>query len=136
MPIMCIVFRFEQVMNADDDSTVQNVPELYLEPIRVSFTEPDFSILDPKPSRPARPEVGCGVHNLLEVLPIILHLQAPQSHIMSPVHMNGRNSASDDPFSNQSMSPAEANTLFNNDDAFAAFNGKTETVGLVSVVKP
>ena len=51
------MFRFEQVMNADDDGTVQNVPEMYLEPIRVSFTEPDFSILDPKPSRPARPEV-------------------------------------------------------------------------------
>jgi hypothetical protein len=49
--------RFEQVMKAEDDSTVQNVPEMYLEPIRVSFTEPDFSILDPKPSKPARPEV-------------------------------------------------------------------------------
>ena len=54
--------------------------------------------------------------------------QAPASHIVSPVHMNGRTSASDDPFSTHSMSPAEANTLFNNDDAFAAFNNKTSGV--------
>ena len=53
---------------------------------------------------------------------------------MSPVHMNGRMSVSDDPFSNQSVSPAEANTLFNNDDAFAAFNNKSETVSFVSYV--
>ena len=111
-------------MNADDDGTVQNVPEMYLEPIRVSFTEPDFSILDPKPSRPARPEVGCGVDYLLKGFSTFFHRQAPQSHIVSPVHMNGRNSASDDPFSNQSMSPAEANTLFNNDDALQPSMGK------------
>ena len=68
------MFRFEQVMNADDDGTVQNVPEMYLEPIRVSFTEPDFSILDPKPSRPARPEVGSGFICFLEVIPNTLYL--------------------------------------------------------------
>ena len=68
------MFRFEQVMNADDDGTVQNVPEMYLEPIRVSFTEPDFSILDPKPSRPARPEVGSGFICFVEVILNTLYL--------------------------------------------------------------
>ena len=50
-------YSFEQVMSNEDDSSVQNVPEMYLEPIRVSLTEPDYSVLDPKPSKPARPEV-------------------------------------------------------------------------------
>ena len=79
---------------------------MYLEPIRYTFSEPDFSVLD-KPSRPARPE-------------------APAA--LSPTMQNGRLSSSDDPFSNPSVSPAEANNLFNNDDAFAAFNNKTPGV--------
>ena len=128
-------------MSNEDDSSVQNVPEMYLEPIRVSLTEPDYSVLDPKPSKPARPEVIKSSslmrwyiinHDFYAVVTIWANLayfmQAPASHIVSPVHMNGRTSASDDPFSNQSISPAEANTLFNNDDAFAAFNNKSETV--------
>ena len=95
--------RFDQVLGSDDDSLAQNVPEIFLEPIRCSFSEPDFSVLD-KPARPpARPE-------------------AP--NVMSPVMngQNGRLSESDDPFSNQSVSPAEAQNLFSNDDAFASFN--------------
>ena len=65
---------------------------------------------------------------MISPLKPFFYVKAPQSHMMSPVHMNGRMSVSDDPFSNQSISPAEANTLFNNDDAFAAFNSKTEPV--------
>ena len=93
--------RFDQVLGSSDDSLVQNVPEMYLEPIRYTFSEPDFSVLD-KPNRPPRPE-------------------APTPSGLSPVQ-NGGHYQSDDPFSNQSVSPAEANNLFNNDDAFAAFN--------------
>merc|ERR1719384_878625 len=95
--------RFDQVLGSSDESLAQNVPEMYLEPIRYTFSEPDFSVLD-KPSKPPRPE-------------------APSA--LSPTMQNGRLSSSDDPFSNPSVSPAEANNLFNNDDAFAAFNNKT-----------
>ena len=100
--------RFDQVLGSSDDSLAQNVPELYLEPIRYTFSEPDFSVLD-KPSKPPRPE-------------------APSA--LSPMQ-NGRHSSSDDPFSNQSVSPAEANNLFNNDDAFAAFNNKSSAVSFL-----
>merc|ERR1719282_553064 len=91
--------RFDQVLDSSDDSLVQNVPEMYLEPIRYTFSEPDFSVLD-KPNKPPRPE-------------------APAA--LSPQQNGHRHSSSDDPFSNQSVSPAEANNLFNNDDAFASF---------------
>merc|ERR1719282_1627926 len=91
--------RFDQVLGSSDDSLVQNVPEMYLEPIRYTFSEPDFSVLD-KPNKPLRPE-------------------APAA--LSPQQNGHRHSSSDDPFSNQSVSPAEANNLFNNDDAFASF---------------
>ena len=91
--------RFDQVLESSDDSLAQNVPELYLEPIRYTFSEPDFSVLDrPRDTRPPRPE-------------------APSA--LSPM-ANGHGHESDDPFSNQSVSPAEANNLFNNDDAFAS----------------
>lgn len=98
--------RFDQVLGSSDENLAQNVPEMYLEPIRYTFSEPDFSVLD-KPSKPPRPE-------------------APSA--LSPTMQNGRLSSSDDPFSNPSVSPAEANNLFNNDDAFAAFNNKTPGV--------
>ena len=94
------------MLGSSDESLAQNVPEMYLEPIRYTFSEPDFSVLD-KPSKPPRPE-------------------APSA--LSPTMQNGRLSSSDDPFSNPSVSPAEANNLFNNDDAFAAFNNKTPGV--------
>ena len=94
------------MLESSDESLAQNVPEMYLEPIRYTFSEPDFSVLD-KPSKPPRPE-------------------APSA--LSPTMQNGRLSSSDDPFSNPSVSPAEANNLFNNDDAFAAFNNKTPGV--------
>lgn len=91
--------RFDQVLESSDYSLAQNVPELYLEPIRYTFSEPDFSVLDrPRDIRPPRPE-------------------APSA--LSPM-ANGHGHESDDPFSNQSVSPAEANNLFNNDDAFAS----------------
>ena len=38
--------RFDQVLESSDDSLAQNVPEMYLEPIRYTFSEPDFSVLD------------------------------------------------------------------------------------------
>merc|ERR1719232_289951 len=91
--------KFDKVLGSSDDSLAQHVPEMYLEPIRYTFSEPDFSVLD-RPSKPPRPE-------------------APSA--LSPMQ-NGRHSSSDDPFSNQSVSPAEANKLFNNEDAFAAFS--------------
>merc|ERR1719278_1274925 len=47
--------RFDQVLESSDESLAQNVPEMYLEPIRYTFSEPDFSVLD-KPSKPPRPE--------------------------------------------------------------------------------
>ena len=97
--------QFDKVLGSDDDSLVQNVPEMYLEPIRYTFSEPDFSVLD-RPSKPPRPE-------------------APSA--LSPMQ-NGRHSESDDPFSNQSVSPAEANKLFNNEDAFAAFSKEASAV--------
>ena len=97
--------KFDQVLGSNDDSLVQNVPEMYLEPIRYTFSEPDFSVLD-RPSKPPRPE-------------------APSA--LSPMQ-NGRHSSSDDPFSNQSVSPAEANKLFNNEDAFAAFSKEASAV--------
>ena len=97
--------KFDQVLGSSDDSLVQNVPEMYLEPIRYTFSEPDFSVLD-RPSKPPRPE-------------------APSA--LSPMQ-NGRHSSSDDPFSNQSVSPAEANKLFNNEDAFAAFSKEASAV--------
>ena len=100
--------RFDQVLGSSDESLAQNVPEMYLEPIRYTFSEPDFSVLD-KPSKPPRPE-------------------APSALSPTMQNGNGRLSSSDDPFSNPSVSPAEANNLFNNDDAFAAFNNKTPGV--------
>ena len=100
--------RFDQVLESSDESLAQNVPEMYLEPIRYTFSEPDFSVLD-KPSKPPRPE-------------------APSALSPTMQNGNGRLSSSDDPFSNPSVSPAEANNLFNNDDAFAAFNNKTPGV--------
>ena len=99
--------RFDQVLGSSDDSLAQNVPEIYLEPIRYTFSEPDFSVLD-RPSKPPRPE-------------------APSA--LSPMQ-NGRHSSSDDPFSNQSVSPAEANQLFNNEDAFASFSNKASAVSV------
>ena len=104
--------RFDQVLGSSDDSLVQNVPEIYLEPIRYTFSEPDFSVLD-KPNRPPRPEAPVTPSGL------------------SPVQ-NGGHYHSDDPFSNQSVSPAEANNLFNNDDAFAAFNKPSAVSSLLS----
>ena len=97
--------KFDQVLTSSDDSVAQHVPEMYLEPIRYTFSEPDFSVLD-RPSKPPRPE-------------------APSA--LSPMQ-NGRHSSSDDPFSNQSVSPAEANKLFNNEDAFAAFSKEASAV--------
>ena len=97
--------KFDQVLTSSDDSLAQHVPEMYLEPIRYTFSEPDFSVLD-RPSKPPRPE-------------------APSA--LSPMQ-NGRHSSSDDPFSNQSVSPAEANKLFNNEDAFAAFSKEASAV--------
>ena len=99
--------KFDQVLGSSDDSLAQNVPEMYLEPIRYTFSEPDFSVLD-RPSKPPRPE-------------------APSA--LSPMQ-NGRHSSSDDPFSNQSVSPAEANKLFNNEDAFAAFSKEASAVSV------
>ena len=96
------------MLGSSDESLAQNVPEMYLEPIRYTFSEPDFSVLD-KPSKPPRPE-------------------APSALSPTMQNGNGRLSSSDDPFSNPSVSPAEANNLFNNDDAFAAFNNKTPGV--------
>ena len=81
---------------------------MYLGPIRYTFSEPDFSVLD-KPNKPPRPE-------------------APSALSPTMQNGNGRLSSSDDPFSNPSVSPAEASNLFNNDDAFAAFNNKTPGV--------
>ena len=49
--------RFEKVLKSDDPSEAQNCPDLYLEPIRLSLMEPDYSKID-KPSRPPpRPQV-------------------------------------------------------------------------------
>ena len=46
----------------------------------------------------------------------------PPANAASPAQLNGHMSTtSPDPFSNV-VSPAEAQNLFNNDDAFAAFN--------------
>ena len=108
--------RFDQVLGSDDDSLAQNVPEIFLEPIRCSFSEPDFSVLDKPVRPPARPE-------------------AP--NVMSPVMngQNGRLSESDDPFSNQSVSPAEAQNLFSNDDAFASFNKSDNKVILKQLLR-
>ena len=46
--------RFDKVMHSDDPSEAQNVPDLYLEPIRLSLSEPDFTRIE-KPSRPPPP---------------------------------------------------------------------------------
>merc|ERR1719412_3442035 len=97
--------RFDAVMSAGegDEALAQNVPDLYLDPVTLSFVEPDYSRLD-KPVRPPPPAAT------------------------SPIQLNGHSGANamspsdGDPFSNQSASPAEA--LFNNDDAFSAFNNK------------
>ena len=51
------IARFDKVLKSDDPSEAQNCPDLYLEPIRLSFLEPDYSKID-KPSRPPpRPQV-------------------------------------------------------------------------------
>ena len=96
--------KFDNVLeNEADDTLAQNVPDIYLDPVTLSFVEPDYSRLD-KPVRPPPPTAT------------------------SPIQLNGHSGANamstsdGDPFSNQSASPAEA--LFNNDDAFSAFNNK------------
>ena len=96
--------KFDNVLeNEADDTLAQNVPDIYLDPVTPSFVEPDYSRLD-KPVRPPPPAAT------------------------SPIQLNGHSGANamstsdGDPFSNQSASPAEA--LFNNDDAFSAFNNK------------
>ena len=49
-------------------------------------------------------------------------VRPPPANAASPAQLNGHMSTtSPDPFSNV-VSPAEAQNLFNNDDAFAAFN--------------
>ena len=35
--------RFDKVLQSDDPSEAQNVPDMYLEPIRLSLSEPDFT---------------------------------------------------------------------------------------------
>lgn len=97
--------KFDNVLeNEADDTLAQNVPDIYLDPVTLSFVEPDYSRLD-KPVRPPPPPAAT-----------------------SPIQLNGHMTANamstsdGDPFSNQSASPAEA--LFNNDDAFSAFNNK------------
>ena len=51
--------RFDQVLESSDDSLAQNVPEMYLEPIRYTFSEPDFSVLDrPRDFKPPRPALS------------------------------------------------------------------------------
>ena len=85
--------RFDKVMASEDTTEAQNVPDMFLEPIRLSFEEPDYSRLD-KPSRPPpRPAAAA---------------------ILSPV-MNGA-------ISSGTMSPEtrDPTAFFSNDDAFAA----------------
>lgn len=98
--------KFDLAMAPDAAAEASNVPDMYLDTIRISFSDPDFSILDPKPTRPPLP-------------------QAPAT-VLSPV-TNGRMSTSGDGFSTGNASPQETNALFNNDDAFAAFTAKPET---------
>ena len=49
--------KFDTVLaNTADDSLAQNVPDVFLDPVTLSFTEPDYGRLD-KPSRWEREEV-------------------------------------------------------------------------------
>jgi len=92
--------RFDKVLQSDDPSEAQNVPDLYLEPIRLSLTEPDFSRIE-KPARPPPP----GATEALQ----------------SPL-VNGGLTSRDDPFSDMSPETRDPSAFFSNDDAFASFS--------------
>merc|ERR1719239_1707187 len=95
--------RFDAVIAATegDDALAQNVPDLYLDPVTLSFVEPDYSRLE-KPVRPPPPPASAA---------------SP-----APAQLNGHHmsTTSPDPFSNV-VSPAEAQNLFNK-DAFNTFS--------------
>lgn len=99
-------------MASDDASEAQNVPDIYLEPIRISLTEPDYSRLD-KPVRPPLP---------------------PAAGALSPM-TNGNGVAGH--MSSGTMSPEskDPTAFFSNDDAFASNAAANDTVSYWIVEK-
>ena len=81
--------------NPADDSLAQNVPDLYLDPVTLSFTEPDYSRLD-KPVRPPPPPQVWSLY-------LTLYLYFPQAASPAFGLTNGQNghmsvSSDADPF--------------------------------------
>ena len=99
-------------MASDDASEAQNVPDIYLEPIRISLEEPDYSRLD-KPVRPPLP---------------------PAAGALSPM-TNGNGVAGH--LSSGTMSPEskDPTAFFSNDDAFASNAAANDTVRNWNVMK-